>query len=333
MLHTRNNNPNLPPGNLGLPFIGENFKFMTDSKKGQPEKFIFERMSRFSPLVFKTSLLGETTMVFCGPQGHKFLFSNENKLVNSWVPNSVNKLIPLEDNETLEERSKLLRKSIVDVIRPESFSRYANVMDKVAQRHFEMSWEGKEQVHVHPLSKSIDDPEEVARLSDPFETFAYGLFSLPIDVPGTCFRRGLKASKIIRQQLREIVRQRNKEIIENRETQKQDILSYMLSCVDENGEHMSETSYDTASAAITAIVKYLAELPHVYDQVYKEQMKILRSKREGELLNWGDIQKMHYSWNVTCEAMRLASPAQGFYKVAIADFDYGGFSIPKGSKG
>ncbi|GAB2228287.1 hypothetical protein Drorol1_Dr00010118 [Drosera rotundifolia] len=356
LLYKRNTHPNLPPGNLGLPLIGENFKFFTDSKKGQPEKFIFERMSRFSPRVFKTSLLGEPTMVFCGPQGHKHLFSNENKLVNSWLPNSVNKLIPLEDNETLEERSKLLRKAVVDMIRPECFSRYAKVMDTIAQRHFAMSWEGKEQVHVHPLSKrytfllacrlflSIDDPEEVARLSDRFETFAYGLFSLPIDVPGTSFRRGLKASKIIREQLREIIRQRKEEIIEKREPQKQDILSHMLSCVDENGEHMSETSiatkilalvfagYDTASGAITTIVKYLAELPHVYDQVYKEQMEIMKSKREGELLNWEDIQKMHYSWNVTCEAMRLASPAQGFFKVAIADFDYGGFSIPKGSK-
>ncbi|GAB2228288.1 hypothetical protein Drorol1_Dr00010119 [Drosera rotundifolia] len=356
MLHRRNNNPNLPPGNLGLPFIGENIKFFSDSKKGWPEKFIFERMSRFSSLVFKTSLLGEPTMVFCGQQGHKFLFSNENKLVTGWVPKSLDKLIPREDNETMEERSKLVRKVLVDVIRPEFFSQHANVMDTIAQRYFTASWEGKEQIHVYPLSKrytfllacqlflSIDDPKDVARLSDQFETFANGLISLPINLPWTSFNSGLKASGIIRKQFIEIIRQRKKDIIENRQPPKQDILSHMLSFVDEDGKHMSETSiatkihalvfagYDTASSAITTIVKYLAELPHVYEQVYQEQMEILRSKGEGELLNWRDIQKMHYSWNVACEAMRLVSPGQGFYRVAIADFEFGGYSIPKGSK-
>ncbi|CAM8969248.1 unnamed protein product [Rhodiola kirilowii] len=35
-------------------------------------------------------------------------------------------------------------------------------------------------------------------------------------------------------------------------------------------------------------------------------MKIAKSKNEGEVLTWDDIQKMKYSWNVACEVMRLA---------------------------
>ncbi|KAK9281994.1 hypothetical protein L1049_004905 [Liquidambar formosana] len=118
----------------------------------------------------------------------------------------------------------------------------------------------------------------------------------------------------------------------------------MLLTSDENGHYMNEMDiadkilglliggHDTASAAITFIVKYLAELPHIYREVLREIMEIEASKKPGELLNWDDIQKMKYSWNVACEVMRLAPPLQGAFREAINDFIFAGFSIPKGWK-
>ncbi|KAL3585650.1 hypothetical protein D5086_012517 [Populus alba] len=73
---------NLPPDNTGLSLIGESLEFLTTGQKGQPEKFILDRMAKFSSKVFKTSLFCEPTAVFCGAAGNKFLFSNENKLVS-----------------------------------------------------------------------------------------------------------------------------------------------------------------------------------------------------------------------------------------------------------
>ncbi|CAL5345063.1 unnamed protein product [Camellia sinensis] len=141
-----------------------------------------------------------------------------------------------------------------------------------------------------------------------------------------------------------IIKQRKVDLGDGKASLTQDILSHMLVTSDENGNFMKEAEiankilslliggHDTASSVCASVVMFLAELPHVYQRVYEEQMEIAKSKAPGELLNWDDIKKMKYSWNVACEVMRLAPPLQGTFREAMTDFMYNGFSIPKGCK-
>ncbi|XP_021278523.1 beta-amyrin 28-oxidase [Herrania umbratica] len=348
--------PNLPPGKPGLPLVGESLEFLSTGWKGHPEKFIFDRIAKYSSQVFKTNLLGEPAAVFCGAAGNKFLFSNENKLVTAWWPSSVDKIFPSSLQTSSKEESKKMRKLLPQFLKPEALQRYIGIMDTIAQRHFASGWENKDEVVVFPLAKrftfwlacrlflSIEDPNHVAKFEAPFNLLASGIISLPIDLPGTPFNRGIKASNFIRKELSKIIKQRKVDLAEGKASPTQDILSHMLLTSDENGQFMNELDiadkilglliggHDTASAACTFIVKYLAELPHIYEEVYKEQIEIANSKAPGELLNWDDIQKMKYSWNVACEVMRLAPPLQGAFREAINDFIFNGFSIPKGWK-
>ncbi|KAK4706694.1 hypothetical protein R3W88_033749 [Solanum pinnatisectum] len=73
--------------------------------------------------------------------------------------------------------------------------------------------------------------------------------------------------------------------------------------------------HDTTIVTITLVMRYLAELPHVYENVLQEQKDIALSKGGRKYLNWDDIQKMKYTWDVVSE-----------------DFNYLGYSIPKGWK-
>ncbi|XP_065864343.1 beta-amyrin 28-monooxygenase-like [Euphorbia lathyris] len=350
------NGVNLPPGKTGLPYIGESLEFLSTGRKGEPEKFIYDRMSKFSSLIFKTSILGEHTAVVCGAQGHKFLFSNENKLVTAWWPKSILKLFPSSSQSTILAEGMRMRKMLPMFLKPEALQRHIGVMDSLAQTHFKASWEGKEHVTVYPLAKlytftvackvflSMEDEKEVQQFGVPFNDMASGIISIPINLPGTSFRRGLKASKIIRDEMLRMIRQRRKELSEKKASPTQDILSHMLVATDEEGQKLGDIGiadkiislliggHDTASATITFIVKFLAELPDVYRNVVKEQLEIAKSKAAGELLNWEDIQKMKYSWNVACEVMRLAPPLQGSFREALHDFEYAGFSIPRGFK-
>ncbi|MED6180815.1 hypothetical protein PIB30_013899 [Stylosanthes scabra] len=346
---------------MGYPIMGETLEFLSTGWKGHPEKFVFDRTVKYSSEFFKTSLLGEPTVVLGGAAGNKFLFSNENNLVRLWMPDNLHKLFPSSFHQTGSsngEAAKKVRIMLPQFIKPQALQRYVSIVHSIAQTHFSSLWEHHVQVAVYPLVKrytlllayrlfvSIEDEKHVTKLAKHFKHMGSGLISLPIDFPGTNFNKAIRACKSIRKELIEIIRQRKVDLSEGNVSPSQDILSHMLFTSSNDNKNTSNDelliadqilgllfgSYDTVSSTCTLIIKYLADFPHIYDRVYQEQMEIGKSKSEGDLLNWNDINKMRYSWNVACEAMRMTPIAPGGFREAINDFTFNGFSIPKGWK-
>ncbi|KAG5516727.1 hypothetical protein RHGRI_037461 [Rhododendron griersonianum] len=316
---------------MGWPIVGETIEFGSTLRKGIPEKFVADRMAKYSPDVFKTSLIGEPVAVLCGSAGHKFLSSNENKLVAIWFPPAVAKVFPPGAEHPMTRRLA------------SGFQSYVKVMDSIAKRHFETKWDSKEEVTVAPLAKdytfevacgvflSIEDLERIASFSEPFYCLLPAILSSPVAInfPGTPLSRGIKAANKIRKTILEIIRQRKTDLMEKKSaaSAKYDVLSHMLVTTNEEGNFMNEMEiteklmillvggFHTTSTVITCILKWVSA-----------------AKRDGEPLNWEDIQKMKYSWNVASEVLRLTPPSQGMFRQALTDFTYAGFSIPKGWK-
>lgn len=288
--------PKLPPGKKGWPIIGETWEFIRAGLQGTPEKFVNNRVARHSSDVFKTSLVGVNMAVFCGASGNKFLFSSENKYVTSWWPSSVQKILVFSDHDlkkAFKEESVQTRSLLPEFLKPEALQHYVPIMDSMAKEHLKTDWCPYKEVKVFPLSKkysfavacrlfmNMKDPEHVTKLADPFHLITTGLISIPINFPGTAFYRGIKGSKIVREELQTIIKQRKTEVLENKEAMPIDLLARMLLASDENGKTMDDTQisnkiiglivagHDTMGTVITFVMKYLAEYPHVYREVLK----------------------------------------------------------------
>ncbi|KAI3884177.1 hypothetical protein MKX03_013090 [Papaver bracteatum] len=347
------NTSKYPPGKTGWPIIGETIEFLNSGK------FIQERMNKYSKHVFRTSLLCQSVVFLCGLDGNKFLFSNEDKLAVQWVPSSIKKLFPYSSSNnkiSLVDEAKKLRKILSQFLVPDARQRCFFIMERVVKQYLLTNWDNKRKITVLPLAMnytlclschlflSIDDPAGIEELGKPLEQLRAGLFSLPIDLPGTAYNLGLKASKFLMNKLTLIVKQRKIDLEVKKAPETQDLLSYLLLQVDDHGNLIDESvvasrilgtfigAHEASATVITFTIKYLAELPRVFSEVRKEMMEIKSSKVPGDLLNWDDTRRMKYSWNVVCEVMRLVPPIQGTFREAIVDFDYKGFSVPKGWK-
>lgn len=343
-------NGKVPLGSMGWPIIGEGLELLKYSRLGTPEKFFFDRIAKYSSEIFTTSFLGEKVTCFCGASSNKFLFSNHSKYVEFSLLSTVKRVFPYTD----PEKSEKVRKMIVSL----ESKKVVGIIDSMTRKHFEDFWDTKKEnevMTVYPLAKKhtftiacklfigLDDPAKINEFLKDFITIINGFFGLQINFPGTRLNRAIKASQAMRNEIMSIINERKNNKLQH--INEEDVLSYMI--LDNNDEDadannddvltmadkmvgMLIAAHDSASVVMTNITKYIAELPEVYDAVRIEQINIAKEKGPGELLNLSDIQKMRYSWNVVCEVLRLAPPAQASFRKATTDFAYAGYFIPKG---
>lgn len=82
----------LPPGNLGLPFLGETLQLISAYKTENPEPFIDDRVSKYGA-VFTTHVFGEPTVFSADPDTNRFILQNEGRLFESSYPGSISNLL------------------------------------------------------------------------------------------------------------------------------------------------------------------------------------------------------------------------------------------------
>ncbi|KAK2992613.1 hypothetical protein RJ640_015969 [Escallonia rubra] len=318
-------------------------------------------MKNYSTKVFRTSLLGQPMAMLCGPEGNKFLFSNENKLVTLWYPAYLDKIFPKVDNadsgvtSTTNKQIKEIRKQLPAVLKLEHMINHVGMMDTVMKQQLHTEWNREKITVVPTLTKftltlscrfflGIEDPKMVEEIYVSIKEIDPGIMSIPINFPGTYFNRAIKASKVMRDMMKLFVRQAKNDLQEGCASESKSFMMHMLRTADENGQFFSDSyvahhvyglvegGYGTLTSTLTFIMKYLSEFPHVYDEVLKEQIEIAKSKESNEVLTWEDLRRMKYSWNVARESMRLMPMAIGGYREVITDFTYAGYKIPSSWK-
>lgn len=334
--------PSLPPGNFGLPIIGETLKFFTDSD------FASKRHAEFGP-VFKTKLLGSPTIFIKGPEGNRFILSNENEYFQvSWPP-SVEKLLgplslALQSGHVHSSRRKLL----VQAFQPRALTEYIPAMEAISDRYFQ-SWLTQTELTWYPQLRSYTldvacklliglDHGSETKLGELFETWCAGLFSLPINLPWTAFGKAWQSRTKLLDEIEKLVRDRQTLLQSEPAKSETDALDIMLKARDEEtGEGLSIeelkdqvllllfAGHETLTSAIASFCLLTAQHPDVMAKARAEQQQFANQP-----LTLDSLKQMTYLNQVIKEVMRVVPPVGGGFREVLKDCEYGGFTIPKG---
>ncbi|EFJ17638.1 hypothetical protein SELMODRAFT_444868 [Selaginella moellendorffii] len=340
----------LPPGNMGLPFIGETLPFLRSLVSNQPWEFFRVREAKYGK-VYKTRLFGMPVVVVSPPVGTRFMFADTNHtlITKSW-PVPVIKLFP--ESAFVRPDASGSRQLITSFLGPECMKRYVTSTSVIVQKHLD-SWPTGELVRVYPLIKrclfsivcnmylGLTDEKEVMELMEPFEKVIHGIISIPVNLPGTAFHRAKLGQKEICNILEKHIAKRriNSQLSPARD---QDLLSMLLSTRSKEGTAMTDneithnilgllvSGHELSASSISMTIKSLVENQTVYKEMKRVHCEIGSFKRPREPLEPLDLKQMKYSWRVVQESLRLRPTAPAVARKTLTDVELEGYTIPKG---
>ena len=327
----------IPPGSLGLPAIGETRAFLTQSD------FALKRHERHG-LVFKTNILGRTTVFLQGADGNRFILSNSDCLEVTW-PSSTKKLLgslslPLQTGHQHVSRRKILAQAF----QPRALSSYVEAMNAISDRYLDrwieqgtLTWYPELQNYTLDIAckllVGLDNASE-SNLGHYYETWAAGLFSIPMNLPWTAFGKAFRSREQLLIEVEKLIIARQ---MRSTPAQNQDALDLLLSARDDDGEGLSLeelkdqvltllfAGHETLTSALVSLCLRLAQYPQVLKRARQEQMEL--SDRP---LTLETLKQMSYLDQILKEVLRLLPPLFGGFRTLLQDCEYGGFKLQKG---
>jgi cytochrome P450 len=325
----------LPPGNLGLPFIGEPPRILSND-------YLLSQYKKYGS-VFKTRVLGRNIAVFMGAEANRFVLQNGMKYFawrDGWPPTFVEMLgesLFVQDGE--EHRSK--RRLIMPAFHRQALHNYLSTMEAIARRTSE-KWELMGQFRFLEQNKQFtfeiastllmgQAPNDLERLSKLFVTLTQGFLTVPLKWAWTPYGKALSAR-------RELMAYIDRAILEHRQNPKQDALGLLMETRDEDGKSLSNeelqsqtllllfAGHETSASMLSSLAMVLPKHPHVWEKLRAEQASL----NLGESLTMDDIRKMTYLDQVLQETERLYPPVPAGFRGVVEEFEFKGYRVPKG---
>ena len=327
-----------PPGETGLPFIGETIAFFSD-----PD-FNRKRQAKYGK-VYKTSIFGNKTIIAIGSEANTFLFRNENKYVVSSWPKSTRILLgkkSLAVNNGSFHTSR--RKLLYDAFQPRALASYIPTMEQITDRYLEkwsemgtLTWYPELRNYTFDIASNLFVSTEGgsdSAVGHYFEVWCQGLFTIPISLPWNKFGKALKARRKLLESLEQIILKRKQA-----DSPGEDALGLLIQAEDEEGNSLSLeelkdqvllllfAGHETLTSAIASFCLLTAQHPDVMQRLVEEQERLNITGTP----TLEDLKAMTYLEQVLKEVMRLVPPVGGGFREAIATFEFGGYRISKGS--
>lgn len=346
---------NLPPGNMGWPFLGETIGYLKPYSATTIGEFMEQHIARYGT-IYKSKLFGEPAIVSADAGLNRFILQNEGKLFECSYPRSIGGILGKWSMLVLV--GDMHRDMRVISLNFLSHARLRTHLLKEVEKHTLLvlnSWnqnctfsaqDEAKKFTFNLMAKHIMslDPGhvETEQLKKEYVTFMKGVVSAPLNFPGTAYRKALKSRCTILKFIEGKMEERVKRIKEGNENlEEDDLLNWVLKHSNLSIEQILDlilsllfAGHETSSVAIALAIYFLPGCPQAIQQLREEHSEIARAKKQaGEVeLTWDDYKKMEFTHCVVNETLRLGNVVRFLHRKALKDVNYKGYDIPCGWK-
>ncbi|OMO97920.1 Cytochrome P450 [Corchorus olitorius] len=347
-------NGKLPPGSMGLPFVGESFHFFAPYTSSDVSPFIKTRMERYGSL-FRTSLVGRKIVVSTDPDVNRFIFQQEGKLVQSWYMDSFDDIVG-KDNVLSSHGflHKYLRNLVLNLFGSENLKeRLLSEIEELTSKHLQF-WSCQNEVELKQAMSTMiydfsvkklfgcNESRFAEKLRDCYSAFLDGLISFPLNIPGTAYWKCLqgrnKAMKVLKSML--------KERRASPKRQQEDFLDMVVEEMNKAETILSEqpaldllfalpfAAFESASSALVLALQYLQNNPLALAELTQEHEAILRERETKDSgMTWKEYKSMTFTHMVINETIRLGNIVPAIFRKVVKDVEIKGklsYTIPAG---
>lgn len=340
----------MPKGSMGFPIIGETCHWLV-----QGAGFHASRRQKYGN-VFKTHLLGRPVIRVTGAENVRKVLMGEHTLVSVDWPQSTSTLLgPNSLANSIGDIHRKKRKIFAKVFSHESLENYLPKIQQVIQETLRVWSSNPKPINVYRESQHMSfqmavrvllgfriSDEEMHFLFHTFQEFVDNVFSLPIDLPFSGYRKGIRARDTLQKVIEKAIREKPL-CIQGKDYS--DALDVLLESAKENGTELSMqelkestielifAAFATTASASTSLIMQLLRHPAVLEKM-REELRNCGLLHDGCLcqgeLRLDTICNLKYLDCVIKEVLRLYAPVSGGYRTAMQTFELDGVQIPKG---
>jgi cytochrome P450 len=139
---------NLPPGDLGIPVIGQTFSLLHSLRSNTDDQWFRARIKKYG-LVSKMSVLGSPTVLLAGPAANHFIFTNKNLALTQ--THALRALLGRSILTLNGDELKQVRRALQGYLAPEMVRRYVGIIDDEVRRQIKLYWFGCNTVSVRTI--------------------------------------------------------------------------------------------------------------------------------------------------------------------------------------
>uniref|UniRef100_H2YE35 Cytochrome P450 26A1 n=1 Tax=Ciona savignyi TaxID=51511 RepID=H2YE35_CIOSA len=344
----------LPGGNMGFPLVGEMFHLFVVGANYQRQR------RRKYGKIYRTHMFGSPSVAVIGDEYVKKIVLGEGTLVQTRWPSTTRRILGTDGivNGDLATHCRIKRLAL-KAFSPKYVGTFAPVIQAGIAAHIK-EWLGRGTVPILEMCKQAvsktmmtvllgiksDDPN-IQLYIQAADDIINSILSLPLDIPGFGFRRGLKARELIfdklETQLKSKFNASDEELFGDNGGEYESVLLNILKLARREGEtdiklrNLQNLSLEfifagtqSLQCSCSLVTFHLSQNPKVVERCREE----IRTAGLWDIplteINVERLQGLKYVEMVAKETLRVTPTIPGAVRVALKTFELGGYQIPRG---